>query len=1146
MLVKSCLKRRLSVIFLAMAMLLSVMFGMIFMKASASSVNSDSLVAAYGGATVEANRSYTTTDGTYTTSSGLYIHAPADKSAAYSVEFNGIFKGSAGIKAYFPGEGFWGVNKEIVMTVSSISDADAEFQVHIGGEWQQYGVVSYEWEGQTLWRSRGCTAGDLDTFYYTMNGAKDVNHSQFIPAPGHFTDADLGRKTAYFGIEAQADGSTDVVLLSSYGYTYMNRTVIASFKEDAETFEPSAAEMGNTSNLPKLDLSKGYTISFTVSDTDNSKSFDFLVESVATAQTGNPYETGTVYSMNTETLAEAPDFYENWQTIPVIFVADSTYLNSSYVGKEVQLPAASVVLGGKPANFTGTITVKDESGKETEATDGKFTVEKRGEHTVTYTQGGSSVRIVFYAYDQPYALDQVVTAEGASVTYETDVRGLTGITVGASGESAYSGTLAGSFSGDMSIDFEFPQQYTEQNNGNGAQFVFTVYDATGKEAFDVVYENTGGWYTGVYVRMGDKIRSWIEDGSYDGWSGDKGTMFYTVPTGDRCLIYPGTGLMYNEAGKYGTLQLVWEGNVLCVRVSDRNGSMTTIAKFDGSTPYSARELDTQNALVLGMEEERRYGLPLMDGTDAEGADLTNGFSIGFASTAASLPVTFLSVNGVRFANSKNITTDYVFSARVIADDSYVLGNDVYVAEGLHVGTVRRVYSYAFMGGDPAYEGSWGLTHKIFESDFGEFCKETSVGGHEVSIPSDEAGGEWQGMDLNFTLTVEPAWKLSFGLNGGSAKEGSSSQEITYSAHTKFLLSVPDVERAFWQFDGWFTDEGLQSAWNGSFDSFNGDVVLYAKWTDVTPPTVVLADGVKSFEEVLLSAGSFLVSVQDVIASDAAQPAENITLEIRYKKSGDTDYTLLTEDSASISVTQTGTWEIVYTVSDGVNESVSLTRTVSVIERTAPVVTVGTPVTESYVGFAVKADGATAKDADGNSVPVTVTVTDENGVRYELKDGAFTPDKAGVYTVSCTAKDGDLIGYASYSVTVLQDTEKPQISVDFKDCTVKKGTVISLSSATVTDNAYAELTAKVSVTFGTESVEVSGNSFTADRAGVYTVTWTATDGAGNTSSVSAFVTVAPGARSGGCSGNASAVSCLVALAVTALAAACIVLVRRKVK
>ena len=295
---------------LAVCMGLSALAGGLLIKADAASADAADLVTVTGGATVTAAKSYTTTAGDYTTPKGLYIAAPSDKSLSYGVELNGVFTGSTGIKAYFPGEGFWNPVVETTITVTSVADAGETFQVHIGGEWQRYAYVTYDWDGETLYRTVNSYA-DNGTYYYREDNVKDIGSAQYLPIQG-WVESDGGRLEPYIGFEMQADGTFNVVLVS--GHSAGVHKTIASFCEEKTTFTPTTEESGTAPNLPKLDLSAGYTISIENSDSDISKSFDLLIESIATSETGDPYAegNGTVYTLNTETLQTMPSFYQTW------------------------------------------------------------------------------------------------------------------------------------------------------------------------------------------------------------------------------------------------------------------------------------------------------------------------------------------------------------------------------------------------------------------------------------------------------------------------------------------------------------------------------------------------------------------------------------------------------------------------------------------------------------------------------------------------------------------------------------------------------------------------------------------------------------------------------------------------------------------
>ena len=1124
------LKKKALVCLLAAAMGASALAGGMLLNANAAEVSTTALVTATEGTTVTGGKSYTTAAEDFTTSEGLYVAAPEDKSLSYGVTLNGIFTGSTGIKAYFPGEGFWGPMTETVVTVTSVANPDDSFQVHVGGQWQRYAYVTYDWNGQTLYRSINSSAAS-DTYYYTESGVKNIEAVQYLPIQGNMSGDGASRTVAYFGFEMQVDGVFNVRLVSTKGG--MPTKTIASFCEDKATFEPTSETEGTESNLPKLDLSEGYTIEIENSDSDNGKSFDLLIESIATSETGDPYSGGTTYAFNAETLADAPEFYTKWQTTPILTVGDYDYLNSSYVGGEVTLPVPSVTLAGAASQFTGTVTVTDSQGA-LEVTDGKCTIRNVGKHTVRYTQDESAIEITFNAYDAPYDIRDVIQ----NVQGTVDTAYENGIMVdGTDGSDAYSGTIAGSFSGDAEIEFTFPESANLSHGGrSGGEFTYIVRDLQGEEVFRIVYKGLD-WHTSAYVVYGDEVRGYSKSGNIGGsWVSQ--AYFYREPTGEEYFALPCLN-NYTGENRSGTMRLFWEGDVLCVGVDNRNSELITIARFDGSRKPSDDVIGA-DGYMLSTEEDATWGLPLLYDRLSEGYTIDFAFN-GIHGTDEAFAV-FQSVNGISLANKSNLTSDYVFSASVNPDQASVSGDDVYVAEGLHAGSVRRVYSYAFTGAAMGFEGSWGLRHTVVETDLDTFHNNSTVGDYTVTIPAD-GGDEWEGMDTSLNLHIETAWELTFDLRNGQVAEGSA-DPITYSEHTKFLLSVPEVERAFWKFEGWSTQSDLGDTWDGSFDAWSGDVTLYAKWADVTPATVVLADGIASYTEVLVQDGSFTISTKDVVASDAAQP-DAVTLTVQYRQIGTADWTTLEGESVTIGNLAPGKWEIRYTVTDSVNDTTTLTRTVAVIERAAPVVTVGDIATEAYVGFAVSVS-ATAQNADGNAVNVSIIVVDENGKQYAVGNGTFTPDKAGVYTVSFTAQDGSLIGYASHRVTVIDDTQNPDLAVDFADMTVERGSVVTLPAGTAQDNADPNVTVTVSVAFGTEQVELSGNTFTAEKEGTYTITWTAQDSAGNTATVTAYVTVQPAGGGSNVGLIIGIVAGVVVVAAAAVIVSVIVIRKKKVK
>lgn len=77
-------------------------------------------------------------------------------------------------------------------------------------------------------------------------------------------------------------------------------------------------------------------------------------------------------------------------------------------------------------------------------------------------------------------------------------------------------------------------------------------------------------------------------------------------------------------------------------------------------------------------------------------------------------------------------------------------------------------------------------------------------------------------------------------------------------------------------------------------------------------------------------------------------------------------------------------------------------------------------------------------------------------------------------------------------------------------TATKGEEITVRPATAADEVDGTVTVTVKVTFGVTEVTVTDGKFVAENEGVYSVTYTASDEAGNTAEVTYSVTVSPAA------------------------------------
>lgn len=191
-------------------------------------------------------------------------------------------------------------------------------------------------------------------------------------------------------------------------------------------------------------------------------------------------------------------------------------------------------------------------------------------------------------------------------------------------------------------------------------------------------------------------------------------------------------------------------------------------------------------------------------------------------------------------------------------------------------------------------------------------------------------------------------------------------------------------------------------------------------------------------------------------------------------------------SGTVDPNTVGTYTLNYTVSDASGNVATAQRTVSVVDTTAPVITIigDSPATvECHASYTDA--GATANDACGGSVPVSVS-------------GSVDVNTPGAYTITYTATDGTNSRTATRTVNVV-DTTAPVIS-----CPADIVVNLPANSAAVSMPVSFNPTASDSCgTAGVTTSHASGANF---PVGTTLVTATATDQSGNTSSCTFNVTV----------------------------------------
>jgi hypothetical protein len=204
-------------------------------------------------------------------------------------------------------------------------------------------------------------------------------------------------------------------------------------------------------------------------------------------------------------------------------------------------------------------------------------------------------------------------------------------------------------------------------------------------------------------------------------------------------------------------------------------------------------------------------------------------------------------------------------------------------------------------------------------------------------------------------------------------------------------------------------------------------------------------------------------------------------------------------SGSVDTSTVSTYTVYYDVADSSGNAAQATRTVNVVDTTAPIITlIGSDVTLE-VGTPYVDDGATAFDS--NDGDLTAAITTVNPVNAAVLD---------VYIVTYDVTDSEGNAAATVTRTVkVTDTTDPVLTIIGGDVTIEVGTPYADAGATASDNYDGDLTGSVIVT---DTVDTS-------IPGTYLVTYDVTDSSGNSVQATRTVTVtAPATPTGGGNGN----------------------------
>ena len=268
-----------------------------------------------------------------------------------------------------------------------------------------------------------------------------------------------------------------------------------------------------------------------------------------------------------------------------------------------------------------------------------------------------------------------------------------------------------------------------------------------------------------------------------------------------------------------------------------------------------------------------------------------------------------------------------------------------------------------------------------------------------------------------------------------------------------------------------------------------------------------------------NASSLTLRYTDVTATDLVDGTEGVTIKIYVKAPSSADFTEVADGSA-FEPTEIGEYTIKYVAIDKDNiASDGTLRAIVVIDGKVPVITVEDIADTALIKSSITVPAATATDGGDENFPLDVTfkvvykvnATDVTGEELNVAQGGkLTFDRAGTYVIVYYAidADGNEID-KTFTVTVLPDTDRPVLTVEggLDDVTATKGDQITVRSASATDEVDGNVNVTVKVAFGVTEITVTDGKFVAENEGVYTVTYIATDEAGNTIEKTYSITVA---------------------------------------
>lgn len=388
------------------------------------------------------------------------------------------------------------------------------------------------------------------------------------------------------------------------------------------------------------------------------------------------------------------------------------------------------------------------------------------------------------------------------------------------------------------------------------------------------------------------------------------------------------------------------------------------------------------------------------------------------------------------------------------------------------------------------------THTVTSSATGDSCtftvKVLGTPAPTISCPSDKTATAASGADEATVAVGTPTFTASgggtvVGARGDSTIDEPKALTDPYPVGiTSILWTVTDAD--------------------GRTASCTQKIIVTSSTcgTDTTPPTITAPD------DVTVGTGAGNTGCTITLDDELGQPEVNDNCAVSVAISG----------APAGNNFAPGTYTLTYTATDGAGLTASDTQVVTVIDDTAPIIAAPADITYTCPsevpsaaaaaslarGPVVGPDGLFVRDANGELVfsgppfencgPAMVTVTDSNN------GGAGSASNPRVITRTFTATDSAGNSASAVQTITVADGTAPTISAP-PAITVGTGPGAVSCDANISNATLGSASAADNCGGVTVTRSPSGNIF---PVGTTTVTWTATDAAGNTATATQAVTV----------------------------------------